>query len=131
MSRIIHPEDAPMLLDKVGDFANSREGEIRIYEFRVKTKAGNYSWVRSYESIYKRTAKGVPRQVIGIAIDISKEKETSKQLEHREQQLLHAQQLAGIGHFEVEMDTYSGEITDLAKNILQLQEGPVTRNVFR
>ena len=37
--------------------------------------------------------------------------------------MLHAQQLAGIGHFEVEMDTYSGEITDLAKNILQLQEG--------
>jgi PAS domain S-box-containing protein len=123
MSRLIHPEDIPVLLDKVGDFADSHEGDIRVYEFRLKTKAGDYSWVRSYESVYQRTENGIPRQVIGIAIDITKEKDTSKQLAQREQQLLQAQQIAGIGSFEVEIDKYTGEMTDMALNILQLEAG--------
>jgi PAS domain S-box-containing protein len=99
VAQLIHPDDIMVIEENQKAFANTADGEIRSIKYRIKDKAGNYRWMRTYESVFKRTADGTAWQVIGIALDIDKEKKTEDELQKREDQLLEAQELAEMGSF--------------------------------
>lgn len=99
VAELIHPEDVATIEANQKAFATAADGEVRSIRYRIKNKSGEYRWMRTYESIFKRAEDGTPIQVIGIALDIETEKRTADQLHKREQQLLEAQALANIGSF--------------------------------
>ncbi|MCE3282599.1 MAG: hypothetical protein K0Q66_1336 [Chitinophagaceae bacterium] len=123
VATLIHPEDIPTIEDNQKAFAHTPDGEIRSIKYRIKDKAGNYRWMRTYESVFKRTPEGRAWQVIGIALDIHNEKRTADQLHHREQQLLEAQAIAGIGSFVWNPVTGEKEASPQFYKILDLAEG--------
>jgi PAS domain S-box-containing protein len=100
MSELVHPDDKTRLSEHYREFSGATEGEIRTVEYRVRHRDGSYIWQRGYEAVFKRSEAGRPCEIIGIAIDVSKEKEASIQLEQREAQLREAQEVAGMGSFE-------------------------------
>lgn len=99
VAELIHPDDVATIEANQKAFATAADGEVRSIRYRIKNKSGEYRWMRTYESIFKRADDGTPIQVIGIALDIETEKRTADQLHKREQQLLEAQALANIGSF--------------------------------
>ena len=99
-TRLIQQKDESRMRKHYEEFLSAKDGEIRTIEYKVTNNNGSSRWLRSYETVFKRTLNGAPLQVIGIALDITKEKETIRQLKHRDQQLLEAQEISGLGTFE-------------------------------
>jgi PAS domain S-box-containing protein len=97
---IIHPDDRKVVSLHVKEFSSVPDGEVKIVEYRIRNKMGRYVWQRSYETVFKRNNYGKPTEVIGISIDITREREAASLLEQREQQLREAQEIAGMGSFE-------------------------------
>jgi PAS domain S-box-containing protein len=111
VSKLIHPDDVPVIEANQRSFLDAADGEIKTIQYRIKNKSGEYRWMRTYESIFKRKEDGTPWQVIGIALNIENEKRTADQLHHREQQLLEAQSLAKVGSFVWNPSTGAKETT--------------------
>ncbi len=113
------PKDISRLNKHYDNFASAKDGEIRTIEYKVKGNKGRSTWFRRHEIVFKRTWDGIPTQVIGIALDISKEKETSLELEHRDQQLQEAQEIAGLGTFEWDL---AGDQSSFSTQLLKTFE---------
>ena len=119
LPQIIHPDDVEPLNVYLQNFDTAVDGEVRSAEYRLKDQKGIYRWIRTYETIFKRSEKGTPLQIIGIALDISSEVETAIDLQHREEQLLEAQDLAEIGSFEWDIVSDTSKRTPQLKKILE------------
>ncbi len=96
---ITHPEDWEKTLDCRQKYCVD-DTEVCAFECRVKDKHGIYKWLRYYETILKTEANSIVREIIGVAFDISGEKDIAAALAMREEQLLEAQSIAHIGSFE-------------------------------
>jgi len=101
---LLHPDDLPHFRQHYQDLINVPDGDIRTIEYRILHKNGRYSWRRGYETVFKRTDQGRPAEIIGIALDVTLEKEASIQLQHQEAQLREAQELAGMGSFDWDLN---------------------------
>lgn len=122
-SALLHPDDLERRLEHFRNFSSAKDGEIRSLEYRVKNKRGGYHWQRVYETIFKRNEEGVPSQIIGMSLDINKEKEAAQKLQLREQQLNEAQEIAGLGSFEWDLQGHSSIYSDQLLKIFELDEG--------
>lgn len=123
LSALLHPDDLEKRLAHLNDFASAADGEIRSLEYRVKNKRGGYHWQRVYETIFKRNEEGVPSQIIGMSLDINKEKEAAQKLQLREQQLNEAQEIAGLGSFEWDLQGDNSLYSDQLLKIFEFEEG--------
>lgn len=123
VSELIHPEDVAVIEANQKAFATTPDGEVRTIKYRIKDKSGKYRWMQTHESVFKRTTNGATWQVIGIALDISIEKQTADQLQKREDQLLEAQTLADIGSFVWNTNTNEREATAQFYKILNVEKG--------
>jgi PAS domain S-box-containing protein len=107
MTALIHPDDLEKRFEHLQDFSSAKEGEIKTIEYRLKHKNGSYHWQRVYETIFKRTEGGQPMQIIGISLDINKEKDATQKLQLSELQLSEAQEIAGLGSFEWDLQAHN------------------------
>jgi len=119
---LVHPDDYETRISHLQDFALANDGEIRNLEYRVKTKSGNYHWQRVYETVFKRNEEGIPEHIIGISLDINKEKGTLQQLQLREQQLSEAQEIAGLGSFDWDLQNHTSTNSEQLFKIFELEE---------
>jgi PAS domain S-box-containing protein len=125
-SKLIHPEDQKALGSHIRSMLGAADGEVRTVEYRVLSKQGKYLWQRAYETVFRRGADGRPEEVIGITINVSQEKEASIQLEQREQQLREAQEIAGMGSFDWDLQ---GHESILSPQLLHIFEMPGRSNL--
>ncbi len=107
---LIHPDDWPALTQYREEFKTTKDGEIRSFKYRIRTDSGEYRWLRTYETVFKRTAQGEVSEKIGIAVDVHKQKLIADQLRKREAELLEAQEIAQMGSFtwDLEKETLQG-----------------------
>jgi PAS domain S-box-containing protein len=96
---ITHPDDWPKTFECREGYFKSADPACS-FECRVKDSDGNYKWMRYYETVLRKDPNGKVREIIGVAFDISGEKEITQALATREGQLLEAQSIAHIGSFE-------------------------------
>lgn len=122
MQQLIHPEDLPYVKIYLEKFSTASDGEVRSIEYRMQDIDKNFRWLRTYETVFKRNEEGVPVQIIGIALDVDNEKQTGNQLQHREEQLLEAQELAEMGSFEWHLSTDTSKQTPQLEKILELEK---------
>ncbi|MGZ3848940.1 MAG: PAS domain-containing protein, partial [Flavisolibacter sp.] len=116
---LIHPDDIPALRAYEADFLNTRDGEIRSLKYRIRNNREEYRWLRTYETVFKRTPEGAVSQKIGIAIDVHEQKITAEQLQQREAELLEAQEIAQLGSFTWFLDGHSNQVSPQTKKILE------------
>lgn len=75
----VHPEDIESVLDALG---NHLDGKTSRYsaKYRLKTRDGEYIWVRDRGMIAARNTQGEPVRVIGLVLDISEAEAHAAQL---------------------------------------------------
>lgn len=119
---LLHPDDLPQRQDFLHSFSTAQDGEVRTIEYRIKDKKGTYHWHRVYETVFKRNHQGLPSQIIGITFEIDQEKEAAQKLQLKEQQLSEAQEIAGLGSFEWDLQGGGSVYSDQLKKIFELEQ---------
>jgi PAS domain S-box-containing protein len=78
---LMHPDDLPSYLQiTIPKYAATRDHESIIHQYRMKHKTGEWRWLFSNEIIYLRQPDGSPRQLFGVAHDITELKRTELEL---------------------------------------------------
>ncbi len=126
---MLHPDHAQKRLEQLWGFEKAHDGDIKNIEYRVKHKNGRYHWIRSYESVFKRTPDGQPSQIIGLLLEVTKEKESLQTLQLREMQLREAYEIAGLGSFEWDLQGGESMFSDQMMKVLD-QDGPTDYLTF-
>src|SRR5258708_988917 len=81
---LVHPDDLPIIIEKnqrALDLMN-KKGASKLdsnfyesFEYRMKNTKGDWRWLQTDGSVFKRDGKGKIEQVINISIDITNRKE--------------------------------------------------------
>ena len=114
------PDDVPLVIEGLRKCAVATDGEVISWEFRIKSAAGDYVWMRNYSSVYKRDESGAASEVVGIILDIAVEKEVADKLLLSERQLLDAQAQAELGSYEMDVETGEMQATPQLKAIFEI-----------
>ena len=78
---LLHPDD----LSKIPRWTNEPTRTVKDTEFRIKTKNGDWRWLSSRDTVFKRDKKGNVAQIIGLAQDITQRKQAEELLSKSEQ----------------------------------------------
>lgn len=73
-SELMHPDDLISYFDYYTQLQMGTDGEIFEFEYRMKHKNGQWLWILSRDTIFKRTNSGAARQLLGSATDITESK---------------------------------------------------------
>lgn len=74
---LLHPDDLILFSERKHLWETAREGNIMQTEYRLRHKDGEWRYFQSQETLFARTAKGLPKQILCAAVDIT----AAKQLE--------------------------------------------------
>ncbi len=97
------------------DHSNNRPSNK--WESKIRTAKGSEKWIRvSYTTLQKEDK---PYRIIGIIQDISDEKEAKLELEESLFWLKKTQEIGKVGHFRINLDTGSWEISEQLKLALE------------
>ena len=72
---LMHPDDLAKLPDYYGQFDSAQDGDIFEIEYRMRHANGEWRWLLSRDSAFKRDERGRVKQTIGTAQDISDRKQ--------------------------------------------------------
>lgn len=76
---LIHPEEKMAVLRKIDTFINGTD-EILKFEHRLKTKTGEYKWIRMIMKAHDRDNRNKPKRIVGMSLDIDEEKRNIEKL---------------------------------------------------
>ncbi len=93
-----------------------RDGKPISLEYKFKKKDGTYLWAR----VSGDTVKGSD-EVLWILVDITKRVELDFALQKREKQFLAINKLINLGHWEFDLETKTGKISDEMCRLLGLK----------
>ncbi|MBS4027766.1 MAG: PAS domain S-box protein [Ignavibacteriales bacterium] len=66
-----HPDDVPQMVNEIQEIQKTKEEKIFHSEYRIKNKKGEWRWFSDRKAIFIRTNDGLPKQILGIAQDIT------------------------------------------------------------
>lgn len=78
---LVHPDDKDGALKDLNQHLEGKT-EIFLNEHRLKTKSGAWKWVRDIGKVTEKNDKGKAVRVVGVHIDIDKEKRVTKEKEY-------------------------------------------------
>ena len=122
IEQFVHPDDVTAFTASLVTCAHAADQEVISSEFRLKGAHGAYTSMRNYASVFKRNSKGAATEIVGIILDVTREKEIEDRLMYREQQLLDAQAQALLGSFELDVETGKMDVSEQFKEIYELSE---------
>lgn len=79
-TELLHPDDVALAEAHYTDLLNTENGEIIESQYRVKHPDTTWHWLRVRSLIFCRTDRGAPKQILGIAQDITQYKQTEVHL---------------------------------------------------
>jgi PAS domain S-box-containing protein len=80
---IVHPDDFPKLIERSNNIEKIRDGEIVESEMRVKDAKGEYHWLYSRTTVFKRTTEGKVWQTLSTSLDVSDKKKIEEKLQQQ------------------------------------------------
>jgi two-component system, chemotaxis family, CheB/CheR fusion protein len=80
VQKLLHPDDLPKLAEQNKKLEKSREGRIETTEYRVRDKNKKWRWMLTTTTAFKRDENRKLVQTLGIAIDITGQKESQNAL---------------------------------------------------
>jgi diguanylate cyclase (GGDEF)-like protein/PAS domain S-box-containing protein len=110
---LMHPEDVAAFQTHREHLLGAADGEVWEFETRLRHRDGLYRWFHYRESVLARAEDGTPRQIVGVAQDITER----KALEQEQQRLrIEAEQRA-------ERDALTGLYGHQAYHARLIEEG--------
>jgi PAS domain S-box-containing protein len=84
MQQRMHPADLARMPAYFATLAKLADGEVREIEYRMRHQNGEWRWFRSQDTVFERRASGLPKQVLGVAQDITDRKRAEQALQESE-----------------------------------------------
>jgi PAS domain S-box-containing protein len=81
LDTLYHPEDEHLLFNRAKRFAQVDEGSVLEYVVRIKDKESTWRHIQFRETVFKRSATGMPVQLVGTAQDITEKKRAEQELQ--------------------------------------------------
>ena len=75
MPLVCHPDDLPRIYAYFEDLREMDDGEVSQIEYRMRHKDGGWAWLLSYDTVFERDASGAVLRHIGVAADITLQKQ--------------------------------------------------------
>ncbi|MDZ7672914.1 MAG: PAS domain S-box protein [Halanaerobiales bacterium] len=116
--KLLHPEDKQHVFNKLKDHL---DGKTNYYEAeqRLKTKDGNYKWIRDIGKVFERDDKGNALRAVGIHLDIDKTKRMNNILKESEQKFRTYIENAPVGIFVTDD---KGNIKEINKHAVKMTD---------
>lgn len=80
LGELIHPDEAAAVAARFAAMVAAPDVRPPDIEYRMRRKDGSWVWLLSSDRVFTRDAEGRPRQVLGVATDISARKRFEEQL---------------------------------------------------
>ena len=77
---IMHPEDLPQIMKHYASFAQIADSRVLDSEYRLKHASGEWRWIWSRETVFKRRPDGAAWQVVGTAQDVTERRRMDQEL---------------------------------------------------
>lgn len=84
---LVHPEDLGKLYAHLSDLAKLAPGAVANFEYRVMASDGSERWLRSVDSVFETASDGSMVRHVGIALDVTAQKQAEFALLEINQQL--------------------------------------------
>lgn len=78
---LVHPDDKDQALKDLKDHLNNKSKKY-FNEHRLKTKTGDWKWVRDIGKVTEVNENGNPVRMVGVHIDIDKEKRETRKTQY-------------------------------------------------
>jgi len=114
-----HPDEIDESEAHLEKLRQARDQEVVIREFRMRKANGQWVWLCSRETVFKRSEAGAPLEIVGTAEDISEQVEATKTLIANEELFRRLVETTKVIPFEI--DLKSGRFTYV---------GPQAENLF-
>jgi len=101
-TELIHPEDLPWVTELL-DAHLKDSNQPYCYDYRLRSKSGEWKWVTNYGKVVARAADGQPLRMVGTHKDIGDRKETELRLQETSQRLALATNSASIGIWDYDI----------------------------
>ncbi|MBD3558668.1 PAS domain S-box protein, partial [Planktothrix sp. FACHB-1355] len=89
ISHLLHPDDLEQLVEQSQKrIAQAEDGEILEIEYRLRHANGDWRWFQSRETVFNRTDRGIVKQIVGVAQDITVRKQAEEALQ-KSQRFIH------------------------------------------
>ncbi len=81
---LMHKDDFKNYINEIlPKYQHAKDGDLIEHEYRMQHKNGNWHWLHSKESIFKRLPDGSPKQIFGMISDITKRKLTDIEIQNK------------------------------------------------
>ncbi|MFN3197230.1 MAG: sensor histidine kinase [Bradymonadia bacterium] len=81
VTTVFHPDDLPAVFANMAKIREMPDGELSHIEYRVKHRNGRWVWLLSIDTVFERDADGSVISHIGVATDITLQKEAEARLQ--------------------------------------------------
>ncbi len=88
----LHPDDVALYTAHCQRLHTAADDEQFLIEYRIKRADGQWRWFQSRETVYTLSDSGQPKQILGVAEDITDRKEWASALEEKVNQLAQSAQ---------------------------------------
>ncbi len=82
--RMMHPDDQRVAGEHFRQITTLADGETREFEYRMRAADGGWRWFRSRDVVFARDLDGQPRQLLGVALEITERKQMEEALRESE-----------------------------------------------
>ncbi|WP_242044516.1 hybrid sensor histidine kinase/response regulator [Anabaena azotica] len=80
LPNLIHPDDIDRVNTHLKSLPSLQDGEVVEIEYRMKHSDDDWRWLRSRECVFTRNSNGLPVQILGTATDITKRKQSQREI---------------------------------------------------
>lgn len=87
LNKLIHPDDLELIEQHFENCLTLESDSYLEIEYRLKHRSGNYHWVCDRNTIFETDDDGKPRQILGIAVDITAQKQIQHERDNLNKQL--------------------------------------------
>lgn len=103
LQTLTHPADWHAYSEQViPRFADLPDGQALEVTTRLRHASGEWRWLRGHELVFQRDAAGRPTQVLGMAVDITEQKQTEAALQASERRYRVLTDASPVGVFQTD-----------------------------
>ncbi len=131
ISALLHPDDTALIEEQKQRLPLLADGDYVTFEVRMQHQNGDWVWLSFRETIFMRNLDGTPRQVLGVAQNITRRKQAEIALQQSEQRFRTLFQFAPLGMVLTNMQGYCDVINPAFQQMVGYTEAELAAMRFR
>lgn len=80
LQELVHPDDVAEVIANHDSIMGLKDGEVCVYEYRMRSKDGQWVWLESHEVVFERDEAGVALTKLGYGRDVTQQKQFNAEI---------------------------------------------------